>query len=174
MAEIILFIASSLDGFIASPDGSIDWLFTDQDYGYSEFYAGVETVIMGNKTYQQVLGFDEYPYPDKQVFVLTRDRTKTKDKNAIFISQEIPEFITNLRSLAKGNIWLVGGGEVIEIFLQQGLIDRLILSIHPLLLGKGIPLFLPDFPSQNLELKDTQTFASGLVQLNYQVVRGYL
>ena len=170
MSEIILFIASSLDGFIASPDGSIDWLFTDQDYGYSEFYSNIETLVMGNKTYQQVLDFDEYPYTGKQVFVLTRDTTKAKDQNVTYISQEISQFIASLRSTAKGNIWLVGGGEIIKIFLQQGAIDRLILSIHPLLLGKGIPLFLSEFPSQTLELQDTKTFASGLIQLDYQVL----
>lgn len=170
MAETILFIASSLDGFIASSDGSVDWLFTDQDYGYSEFFAGIDIVVMGNKTYEQILSFGEYPYEDKQGFVITRDTTKTIDKNITYINQEIPEFIAGLRSSTQRNIWLVGGGEVIKIFLKQRAIDRLILSIHPLLLGSGIPLFLPEFPSQTLELQDTKTFASGLVQLDYQVL----
>ena len=98
MRKVILFIASSLDGFIARKDQSIDWLFMDKDYGYKEFYKSIDTVLAGNKTYQKSKEFEEFPFKDKKVFVFTRSKN-LKDENAEFVC-DIANFSKKLYSLA--------------------------------------------------------------------------
>ncbi|WP_427160854.1 dihydrofolate reductase family protein [Aliinostoc sp. HNIBRCY26] len=168
MRKIILFIASSLDGYIARSSGAVDWLFTDQDYGYTDFYTQVDTLIMGNKTYQQVLSFGDYPYADKEVFVFSQKQQGRTENNATFINRDLEEFVTQIRQSSGGNIWLVGGTQTIYFFLKHNLIDELILSIHPIILGSGIPLIVND-PSLecSLNLQDVNKFESGLVQVTY-------
>lgn len=166
MRKIILFIASSLDGYIARKSGEIDWLFTDQDYGYTEFYAQVDTLIMGKKTYQQVLSFGEYPYKDKEVFVFSKTASGKTDNNVKFVNSDWLNFIKTLRQSDGCNIWLVGGAQLIYFFLQHDFIDELILSIHPIILGDGIPLIVSDASLETkLKLKNVKTFDSGLVQI---------
>ena len=89
MRKIILFIASSLDSYIARPSGYIDWLFTDQNYGYSEFFASSDTVLIGRKTYEQVLTFGEYPYKEKKTYIFTKDSSFRADTNAEFIATDV-------------------------------------------------------------------------------------
>lgn len=170
MRKISLFIASSLDGYIARNSGEIDWLFTDQDYGYTEFISEVDTLIMGHKTYQQILGFGEYPYSDKEVFVLSKTLQGETENKAKFIGSDWQEFINELRQSSGGAIWLVGGGQTIHYFLKHGFINELILSVHPIILGSGIPLIVND-PSieTGLDLKEVKNYNSGLVQLAYDL-----
>ncbi|WP_242062994.1 dihydrofolate reductase family protein [Nostoc sp. FACHB-145] len=165
-----MFIASSLDGYIAREAGEIDWLFTDQDYGYTEFIAEVDTLIMGRKTYQQVLSFDEYPYNDKEVFVFSQSLQGETENKAKLINDDWQNFIEDLRQSNGGVIWLVGGAQTIHYFLKHDYIDELILSIHPIILGSGIPLIVND-PSVEtvLDLKNVQNYNSGLVQLSYDL-----
>lgn len=167
--SIILFIALSLDGCIATEDGGVDWLFTDRDYGYSDFYQRIDTVLMGHTTYQQVLTFGEYPYADKQSIVLTRS-PRDPQAGIQFISEQIEEHITALKQLPGIGLWLVGGGQVVQFFLNQDWIDEMILSIHPIVLGKGIPLFPggPEAIARSFRLTQTQSFNTGLVQLTYK------
>ncbi|MFB2968701.1 dihydrofolate reductase family protein [Aerosakkonema sp. BLCC-F183] len=171
MRKIRLYIASSLDGYIARTSGDVDWLFTDADYGYTEFFAQVDTILMGNKTYQQVLGFGEYPYKGKQVFVFSNTLPGQKDNNNVeFVGGDLNEFVNNLRQSPGGDIWLVGGGEIIDYFFKHSLIDELILSIHPIILGDGIPLIGKDASLQtSLKLKDVKTYDSGLLQVSYDL-----
>ncbi|BAT54780.1 bifunctional deaminase-reductase-like protein [Nostoc sp. NIES-3756] len=170
MRKIILFIASSLDGYIARESGEIDWLFTDQDYGYTEFYDQVDTLIMGNKTYQQVLSFGEYPYKDKEVFVFSKTESGKADNNAKFVNSDWLNFIKTLRQSQGGDVWLVGGAQLIHFFLQHHFIDELILSIHPIILGSGIPLIISDSNlGTKLELKNVKSFDTGLVQIFYSI-----
>lgn len=166
MRKIILYIASSLDGFIASDDGSVEWLFHDQDYGYGEFYDSVDTLIMGRLTYEQVLGFGEYPWAGKTTYVLSRKKRK-QDEHAEFLSLGIIDFMRELKLKTGRNIWLVGGGQVNTLFLQNRLIDEIILSVHPVILGHGLPLFANLELKRDLKLNKSQVFDSGLVQLHY-------
>ncbi|MFE1744763.1 dihydrofolate reductase family protein [Coleofasciculus sp. H7-2] len=170
MRKIILFIASSLDGYIARQSGDIDWLFTDQDYGYSEFFASVDTVLMGRKTYEQVLTFGEYPYKGVKSYVFTRNPLFPADSNAEVITEDIKKFVEQLRQVDGKNIWLVGGSQLTHALMSQNLVDELILSIHPTILGEGIPLFDNRINPQSLNLTKCQTYRSGLVQLCYNVV----
>jgi dihydrofolate reductase len=164
--NIILFIATSLDGYIARKDGGIDWLFTDQDYGYEQFYSRIDTVIMGRKTYEDVLTFGEFPYKGKECYVFS----KTNQKNnpyVEFIHEDVLEFITKLIQQEGKDIWLVGGAGLIESFIRHNLIDEFIISIHPILLGDGIPLFLQNEYETKLTIKNCNVFDTGLVQLHY-------
>ncbi len=167
MRKIILFIASSLDGFIARKSGGIDWLFTDQDYGYTEFFKTIGVVIMGRKTYDQTLTFGEYPFKGKEAFVFSRSRAGATDGNARFISGDVEIFMDSLKSKQGKDIWLVGGSELIQQFLKHDLIDEFVISIHPIILGEGIPLFLAPTPQKALHLEQCKTFDTGLVQITY-------
>jgi dihydrofolate reductase len=170
MRRIRLFIASSLDGYIADKKGNVDWLFTDKDYGYSEFFNQIDTLIMGNKTYQQILGFGEYPYPGKEAFVFSTRLHGQQDDHVKFVGEELTNFIYNLRQSSGGDIWLVGGSQVIQFFLENGFLDEIILAIHPLILGDGIPLFLNSHNiKKTLKLRNIKTYDSGLLQVYYDV-----
>lgn len=167
MRQVILFIATSLDGYIARTDGNIDWLFTDQDYGYTAFYSGVDTVIMGRKTYELSLTFGEFPYTGKECYVFSKNSAPGSDDRVVFLDDDPAELIARLRRKEGKSIWLVGGSELVREFVLRDLIDTYVISIHPVILGAGMPLFRPPLPSHHLVLRDTTSFNSGLVQLTY-------
>jgi dihydrofolate reductase len=176
MRKIKLFIASSLDGYIATEDGSIDWLYTDSDYGYTQFYNSVDTILMGRKTYDKIIELAaEYPHKDKKNYVFSQKKSagkrkeKEKDQNVEFIA-DITDFvkIQLLQSQGK-DIWLIGGADIISIFLNAGMLDEIIFSIHPIVLGKGIPLFRNLQRQMNLTLVKSIPYESGLVQLHYEL-----
>jgi dihydrofolate reductase len=167
MRKIKLFIASSLDGFIARHDGSIDWLFTDADYGYSDFLKSVDTVLMGRKTYDKVLTFGEYPYKDKKNYVFSQNPGVKRRHNGVEFIADIVEFGRELAKSDGKDIWLVGGSDVISIFLNASLLDEIVLSIHPIVLSKGIPLFKNVLMPVNLKLQNSIPYENGLVQLHY-------
>jgi dihydrofolate reductase len=169
MSEVKLFIATSLDGFIADRDGGVDWLFADGDYGYAAFFDSVETLIMGRRTYEQVLGFGEWPYGEKATYVFTRSPLGGDHPHARIFSGEARSLVEELRERSSGDIWLVGGAALVSTFREQHLIDEYILSVHPILLGDGIPLFERPRPRENLRLREEIAFQSGLVQLRYAV-----
>jgi dihydrofolate reductase len=166
MPKVILFIATSLDGYIAGPHGEIDWLFHDADYGYTAFFDSVQALVMGRKTYELSLSFGEWPYGDKPVYVFTR-QTPPVDVRVHFVVGDAAGLVAGLRAQGIQNIWLVGGGALVSTFLQEGLIDEFVISVHPLLLGAGIPLFASGVPRLGLQLAGMTPFASGLVQLRY-------
>jgi dihydrofolate reductase len=166
MPKVILFIATSLDGYIAGPHGEIDWLFHDADYGYTAFFDSVQALVMGRKSYELSLSFGEWPYGDKPVYVFTR-QTPPVDARVRFVTGDAAGLIAGLRAQGIQNIWLVGGGALVSTFLQENLIDEFVISVHPLLLGAGIPLFASGVPRLGLRLAGVTPFASGLVQLRY-------
>jgi dihydrofolate reductase len=125
MPRIKLYIATSLDGFIARENGNIDWLMEyennpETDYGYSEFYASIGTVLMGRKTYEQVLGFGNWPYGERKSYVFTRQKEPLRRENNVeFVSGDIAEFVRQLKGNTKEDIWLVGGSQLIKVFLEE-------------------------------------------------------
>lgn len=170
MRPLVCFIATSLDGYIAGPNGEIDWLFTDQDYGYSPFYAAVDTVVMGRKTYDLCLTFGEYPYPGIPNYVWSRTR-RGKDEHATFVSGDIAELINTLKQQEGKTIWLVGGSALVGEAITHDLLDQLIVSIHPIVLGDGVALFPRGLPRTQFQLVRSEAFNTGLVQLTYRRAR---
>ncbi len=169
MKKIILYIASSLDGYIARENGDVDWLPENTASGYDEFYKTIDTVVMGKNTYKQVLTFGEYPYKDKSSYVFTRNNDQTKDENTEFVS-DVDKFVKKNISNSEKNIWLVGGAEIISSFLNRGFVDEIILSIIPVVLGKGISLFKNIQNEVKLELIKTTDYDK-LVELHYRVTK---
>ena len=174
--KIKLYIASSLDNFIASENGSIEWLFSDADYGYARFYDSIDTILVGRKTYEQSLTFDEYPYRGKKVYVFTHNAKAESNKKRMpgveYIDNNILDSVRRLTQerISNKDIWLLGGGEIVSILLNADLVDEIILSIHPIILGRGIPLFKNIEKCINLRLKGSVPFESGLVQLCYRII----
>ncbi|NLO29483.1 MAG: dihydrofolate reductase, partial [Methanosarcina mazei] len=145
--KIKLYIACSLDGYIAREDGSIYWLTeydnnSETDYGYSEFYASIGTVLMGRKTYEQVLGFGDWSYREKKTYVFTGQKEPLlREKNVEFVSGNVREFTRQLKENTDKDIWLVGGSQLIKAFLEEDLVEDMIVFIVQIILGGGIPLF---------------------------------
>lgn len=172
--KVTLYIAASVDGYIAGPGREIDWLsVVDQpgeDYGYYQFYDSVDALVMGSKTYELPDGEAEWLYPGKPSFVFTRQDMKTNRDDVTFVSDPVENVVGRLRSQEFQHVWLVGGGELIRSFLAQGLIDEHIISFLPIILGAGIPLFPPPNPQQRLELISSRQFESGLIQAHYRSI----
>jgi len=166
LRKVKLFIASSLDRYIAKEDGTVDWLPENVDSGYDQFYSSIDTILMGKKTYEQILTFGKYPYKDKSSYVFTRNPNQKKDENVEF-SSDVEEFTKKLISSSGKDIWLVGGGEIISTFLNLKFVDELILSVIPVVLGKGIPLFQNIKEEIKLELIKTTEYPE-LIELRYK------
>lgn len=169
MRKIILNLAVTLDGLIEGPQGEYDWCLTDQDYGMTEFLGRTDAILFGRKSYELLLNYDPHAYPDKTKFVFS-STLKTQADNTFFISSDIKTEVERIKNMPGKDIWLYGGAQLTTALMNAGLIDELMLSVHPILLGKGKPLF-SDLPSRtSLKLLDTKTYSSGLVQLFYQVL----
>jgi dihydrofolate reductase len=167
MRKIIYFVAISLDGYIASKDGSVDWLFTDGDYGTTAFMKTIDTIFMGRKTYEQAVGFGLEYFKGKKIYVFTKSKKLKATNGCEIINEDAISFVKRLIRKKGENIWLMGGGEIASTFQKNNLIDEYSLFVHPIVLGKGIPLF-KDLPKvSTLRLKSHNKFDSGLVRINY-------
>ena len=166
MRRLKLYTAASLDGYIAGPNGEIDWLDVGGglDYGYAEFYDSIDTTLMGNSTYRVTLGVPDFPYPDKTNYVLTHGAPSPDTEHVRFVSGDIAGFVRSLKEKAGRAIWLVGGGQVNTVMLNAGLIDDVILTSFPLVLGDGIPLFAPGAARAGFETTGCEAYDTGLVQ----------
>jgi dihydrofolate reductase len=173
MANIILYIACSFDGYIARGDGNIEWLSRVeseiQDYGYQKFYRSVDALIMGRKTYQQILGFGKWPYSGKPCYVMSRNPIQSPSPEGVMSSENPEDLISTFSEKGPKRVWLVGGAETLKTFLNQELVHEVIVSYIPLLLGDGIPLFQPGIPERKLSLLSTETFPNGLLQVHYRL-----
>jgi dihydrofolate reductase len=168
-----VFIATSVDGFIARQDGALDWLPGDgvEDHGYTEFFASVDALVFGRKTFETVLDFDQWPYGDKLVVVLTSrpsDFTPPKGSRCEFMSGSPREIVDRLSARGLKHLY-IDGGATIQRFLAAGLIQHLTVTRVPVLLGAGIPLFGPIPHDIRLEHVRTRTYPSGLVQSDYTI-----
>lgn len=163
--KIILYVATSFDGFIARKNGSVDWLESldneKEDFGYKEFLDSVQTVILGNTTYKEF----KAPYENKRCFVFSRKNTG-KESNITYVNSSVKEFVDSL-SKEDEIIWLVGGATITKEFLKNNLINEFIITIFPIILGEGIPLFPSGSPEHKLKLLDIKSFDSGVVQIHY-------
>jgi dihydrofolate reductase len=164
-----VFIATSLDGFIARRDGAIDWLSiverAGEDYGYARFFADVDALILGRRTYDVARGFPSWPYGDKRCVVLTNHPPAARHGERFQAGPPAP-LLAQLHADGVRRVY-VDGGAVIRQFLREDLIDDVTLSIVPVLLGDGIRLFDDSVPERTLRLAASKAFPSGLVQLTY-------
>jgi dihydrofolate reductase len=172
MVEASVFIATSLDGFIARADGAIDWLPPGggEPHGYDEFMATVDALVIGRKTFETVLTFDTWPYGEKPVFALSSRPLAPAPLGAVVerMSGDPAEIVSQLAARGIRHVY-VDGGITIQRFLEAGLIQRLIITRIPVLIGDGIPLF--GVTQRDIALKHvaTRQYASGLVQSEYTV-----
>lgn len=172
--KLVVFIAASLDGYIATKEDSLDWLFKvegEGDNGYSEFYETVDTVVMGKRTYDWLMNenLKEFPYKNKECYVYTRSAMEDTE-NVKFVNGDVKEFVENLKRKNGENIWIVGGGELLQSFIQEKLIDEFIITIAPIILGSGISLFREGDYQVDLSLLGTKNF-NQFVELHYEVKR---
>ncbi len=168
--KVTLQLATSLDGYIARPDGGFDWCFTDQDYGMGGFFASVDAVVMGRHSFELTRRLGEKPDPSKRYYVLTHREIERQAGNVLSFDGDVADL--RLRMVEDGvkHAWLFGGADVAGQFAQEGLIDECIIAVHPLALGGGIPLFRGLLRDVRLRLLDSRIYGTGLVMLHYQVL----
>jgi dihydrofolate reductase len=166
-----VFIAASLDGFIAKPDGNIDWLrihsLAEEPNGYNEFIESIDAIVIGRGTYETVLGFGGWFYGDKRVIVMTRRPAESRHGEEFYAGD--PSGL--LSRLAGATRVYVDGGAVISQFFAADLIDDVTVGILPIVLGSGIRLFPGGEGEHRLVLQNHRVFKSGMVQLSYQTHR---
>ncbi|HET6922693.1 MAG TPA: dihydrofolate reductase family protein [Anaeromyxobacteraceae bacterium] len=162
-----VFVGVSLDGFIAGPDGALDWLapFEGTEHGYQAFFDAVDAVVIGRATYDVVLGFGTWPYAGKRVVVLTHRPPSARHGEAFLAGA--PEAVVARLAADGVRRAYVDGGAVVSQFLAAGLVDDLTLTFVPVLLGDGIRLFRAPLPERSFRLAGAQTYPSGLVQVRY-------
>ena len=172
---IVLYIAASVDGFIADAGGGVGWLphADGGGYGYGEFYAGVGAVVMGRRTYEQVLGFGEWPYAGKPAYVFTNRPPDAGPAGVEFVRTDAAGFAARVASCHSGVVWLVGGADLAGQFRREGLIDEYRVFVIPVILGEGIPLFGGGGGGATaLRLEAAQTWDGGVVELRYRPAAG--
>ncbi len=174
MRKISLFIAMSLDGYIAKPNDDLSFLKLvekeGEDYGYAEFTSKIDTIIIGRRTYEYVvneIGAFHYDNGNRDVYVITRTE-RPKIGRTIFYKGNLTELVDRLKSESGKNIYCDGGAEIINELLKHDLLDELIISVIPVLLGNGTRLFQDGRPEQILEFVEAKTFDTGLTQLYYK------
>jgi dihydrofolate reductase len=170
--KVILYIAVSLDGYIAQPNDDLGFLSIveqeGEDYGYNDFIETIDAVIVGRKTYEKVISMGiDFPHADKDAYIITRTPRPPKG-NVKFYTGQLKTLVEKLKAEAGKNIFCDGGAEIVNELLKDDLIDEFIISIIPILLGNGTKLFKDGRPETKLELTSIKSFEKGLAQLHYQ------
>ena len=178
MRKIIVYIATSADGFIARKDGAVDWLDRPRvkgDYGMGAFYKSIDTILWGRKTYDFVVnyqkegGSDDFKGPRNYAF--SRRPPKKVLPGFEFVKEPIKKFAKRLRAQKGKDIWMMGGGGIIASFLDEGAIDEFIIHVIPTFIGEGIPLIAPRHRTVPLKLLPIKKYSDGVVRLHYQVMK---
>jgi dihydrofolate reductase len=171
--KFILYIAMSLDGYIATKDDDLTFLNVvekeEEDYGYTTFYESIDTVILGRRTYEKVISMGFKPHEDKETWIITQRPEPDKGQHH-FYSGDLKGLVQKLRDEEGKHVFVDGGAFVTQAFLKENLLDEIIISVIPVLLGDGISLFGNENKSRNLQLLETKSFEKGLVQLHYRIV----
>ena len=173
MPEVIYYVASSLDGYIATTDGGVDWLShfhtAGEDHGAGELESSVDALLLGSHTYEFALKLGQWPSPNKLSWVFTRRDLRILHPSITLTAQSPREVVELLASRGLRRAWLMGGGKLAASFHADQLISRYVISVFPVLLGSGIPLFAPhSLPPDALCLVAAKPFKSGIVQVTYE------
>ncbi len=170
MIQITYYVATSIDGYIAKKNGSVEWLSSveteNEDYGYSEFYTSVGGLLMGRNTFEKIQESGDWPYGIKPCWVWSNTKLKSKPHPVIKTNLSPKEIIKAAQNKGLKHLWLVGGGKLAAEFEEQQLITKYIISIIPVILGQGIPLIY-GAQSKNLKLIENKSYESGLTQLTF-------
>ncbi len=179
--KIVVYIATSADGYIARPDGDVEWLNRRPDtvdYGMTEFYPRIDTILWGRKTYDWVLAYYRKKGKKGGMFdtklanyVFSRNPPKRAQPGVEFVSEPVKAFAQRLRATPGKHIWMMGGGGLIASFLDAGEIDEFDIHVIPTLIGEGIPLMAPRHRDVQLRLRSARKYPDGVVRLRYQVVK---
>ncbi len=171
--KVVFYGAISVDGYIARENDSLDWLLGtegEEEIGYSDFYATVDTILMGRRTYEQILiqSPEKFPYEGKPCYVFSKTVAGSNDVVA-FVNEDIVPFTRTLKEQGGQNIWIVGGGQVLRPMIQARLIDEFIIQIAPSIIGRGIPVFIPGDEDLRLKLLDVRR-CQQFAELHYAVI----
>jgi dihydrofolate reductase len=178
LRKVIYSVGCSLDGYIAAPDGSVDWLnrvaskAEGEDFGMGAFFQSIDTVLMGRKTYEHALkmGMGKDGYKGMKNYVFSRSLPPGERDGVEFVSATIKQVVTRLRKSSGRDIWLCGGGELARQALAEGIVDEVTLGVAPVLIGAGRPTFPSTFPETDLELVECKQYKAGILGLTYRVL----
>ena len=179
--KIIAYLATSADGYIARPDGDVEWLNrmpSNEDHGMVAFYGSIDTILWGRKTYDWLLAYHKKHGKTEGLFdtnlknyVFSRKPPRRVAEGAEFVREPLKKFVKRLRATPGKDIWMMGGGGLIASFLDAGELDEFDLHVAPVLIGKGIPLIAPRHREIQLRLLGTESYPSGMVRIRYEVTR---
>lgn len=171
--KIIVHIAASADGYIARPDGDLEWLISrpapEGFYGMNAFMRSIDTKLLGRKTYEEALRLGEKFSSGRTIVFSRHERPSDAPSRVEFVTGAIGPFVRQLRGQPGKDIWLMGGGEIIASFLDEQAIDEFVISVVPVFIGDGIPLIARRHRQVPLELHSVERFDDGLVQLHYRL-----
>lgn len=169
--KISMYVAVSMDGFIARMDGSIDWLggidAAANEYDYQSFYDSVDSLVMGGRTYRQIVSSHDWYYAGKPVWVYSRGAFACGIPDVFHANVPPPELTARLRQEGRKHLWVIGGGEAHSMFLREGLIDEMRIFVMPLALGEGVPLFAPTVPERRWKLTTVRQWGNNVAELRY-------
>lgn len=170
MRKVVYGAGISLDGYIARPDGAVDFLFMPKDYSMGPFFKTIDIAIMGRKTYEAALkmGGSGGSFGGMATYVLSRSMPSGERDGVTFLGDSPDAVVKRLRAQKGKDIWLMGGGELARSFLEADLVDELHLGVVPVLIGEGLPAFPPRFHGRKFSLVENQTYSKGLVALKYR------
>lgn len=172
MRKVILNLAVSLDGFIEGPNGEYDWCLMDQDYGLTDFWNSIDTLFVGRKSYELLTTTGEIShFNSAKIYVFSDTLAEVEHDNVEIVSgADLVADVSAIKNQDGKSIWLFGGASLLSSFMANGLVDEFLLSVHPVLLGGGKPLFQSIKARTGLQLTETVPYSSGLVQLRYTVL----
>ena len=170
MRRVCYRVAASLDGYIAGPNGEIDWIVPDPTIDFTSVYAGFDTVLLGRRTYELTQQPGSPPWPaDWRIYIVSRTLAADQPSGVTVVGKDVERTVTALRAESGRDIWLFGGGQLFASLLAAGLVDRIEVAVMPVLLGRGIPLVASHAPTSRLLLRSSDVHPSGIVSLAYDV-----
>ncbi|NRF40397.1 dihydrofolate reductase family protein [Pedobacter foliorum] len=175
MRKLVLGLAVTLDGYIEGPNGEYDWCFTDQDYGLNEFFTRVDAIFIGRKSYEMAQQYADSNngelvpgMPSMTEYVFSKTLKSVKE-GAMLVSDDSIAEARRIKEQPGKDIWLFGGASLTDALMKEGLVDELWMSVHPILLGTGKPLFRSQESRTKLTLLESKTYETGLVSLRYSI-----
>jgi dihydrofolate reductase len=168
--KVTLLTAISVDGFIARVDGKLDWMITEADTGYQEFYEQVGALFVGRGALERILSVGPWPYQGKPTYVFSRRTGARCPRGTTLVRRDPTRFVAQHKELPGGDLWILGGCGLNSALLQAGLIDHLVLMVYPAFFGAGIPLF-DSRQGRRLHLTSSTTLPSGVLNLRYDVAK---